>query len=184
MRRCECIEAHPAGTHRLLQPGRRGCPVLNFEVLQAMHISRYGKPSDAAAQFVQLYLQRETQLGATTLVHPVPARAAHVLTFQFGGPVDVRSYGADVTRTAETAPHRTTDAPTMPVACSGHCRDLRDCLSAIGNSSTVRITGRRDYRSGPRGARRAGRDSLRAHRSSWAMRAHFRNACKSPINSS
>ena len=68
-----------------------------------MHLSRSGTPSNAASQFVQLYLQREAQLGATVLIHPVPARSAHMLSFQFGGPVGVRFYGTDVTRIAETA---------------------------------------------------------------------------------
>lgn len=68
-----------------------------------MHVSRYAKASSATAQFVQLYLQRETQLGATELIHPVPARAAHMLSFQFGDPVYVRFYGTEITRTAETA---------------------------------------------------------------------------------
>ena len=68
-----------------------------------MHLSRSGKPSNAAGQFVQQYLQREAQLGATVLIHPVPARAAQMLSFQFGGPVGVRFYGMDVTRTAESA---------------------------------------------------------------------------------
>jgi AraC-like DNA-binding protein len=68
-----------------------------------MHLSRSGKASNAAAQFVQLYLQREAQLGPTALIHPVPARAAHMLSFQFGGPVGVRLYGTDIPRTAETA---------------------------------------------------------------------------------
>jgi AraC-like DNA-binding protein len=68
-----------------------------------VHISLSGKPSNAAADFVHLYVQREVQLGATVLIHPVPARAAHVLTFQFGGPVGVLYYGTDLMRTAETA---------------------------------------------------------------------------------
>ena len=68
-----------------------------------MHISRSGKPSNAAAQFVQLYLQREAQLGTTELIHPVPARAAYMLSFQFGGPVGVRFYGTNATRFAEPA---------------------------------------------------------------------------------
>jgi len=69
----------------------------------AVHISHFSKASNAAAQFVQFYLQREAQLGGTTLIHPVPARAAHMLSFQFGGPVEFRLYGADVARTAEAA---------------------------------------------------------------------------------
>lgn len=68
-----------------------------------MHISRSSKASNVAAQFVQIYLQREAHLGAATLIHPVPARAAHMLTFQFGGPVGVRLCGTDITRTAEPA---------------------------------------------------------------------------------
>src|ERR1022692_4129514 len=68
-----------------------------------MHISHFSKASKATARFVQFYLQRETRLGATTLIHPVPARAAHMLNFQFGGPVEVRLYGTEITRPAETA---------------------------------------------------------------------------------
>jgi len=68
-----------------------------------MHISHFSKASNAAAQFVQFYVQREAHLGATTLIHPVPARAAHVLSFQFGGPVEAHLYGEDRVRTCESA---------------------------------------------------------------------------------
>ncbi len=68
-----------------------------------MHISHFSKASRAAERFVQFYMQREAELGATTLIHPVPARAAPMLSFQFGGPVEVRLFGAGVTRAAETA---------------------------------------------------------------------------------
>jgi AraC-like DNA-binding protein len=68
-----------------------------------MHHSRSSNASKVATQFVQQYLQRETQLGTTDVIHPVPARAAHVLTFQFGGPVGARFYGTDIMRTVEAA---------------------------------------------------------------------------------
>jgi AraC-like DNA-binding protein len=68
-----------------------------------MHTSNVSKPSKAAARFIRFYIQREARLGAITLTNPVPARGTPMLSFQFGGPVEVRLYGTDVTRTAETA---------------------------------------------------------------------------------
>ena len=68
-----------------------------------MHSSRFSKSSMAASRYVRFYVQREAQLGAITLIHPVPARAAHMLDFEFGGPIEIRLSGADDTRTAETA---------------------------------------------------------------------------------
>jgi AraC-like DNA-binding protein len=52
---------------------------------------------------VRCYVQRTLRLGAATLVQPVPARASHVLDFEFGGPVEVRRLGTEVTRTAAPA---------------------------------------------------------------------------------
>jgi AraC-like DNA-binding protein len=67
-----------------------------------MHLSRFSESSKATKRYVRLYVQREAQLGLSTFVHPVPARSAHVLDFEFGGPIEIHTSGTDLTRTAET----------------------------------------------------------------------------------
>src|SRR5947209_8852382 len=68
-----------------------------------MHLSHFCNASKAAGRFVRFYVQREAQLGATNLIHPVPARAAHMLDFEFGDPIEIRSTDSEVTRMAEAA---------------------------------------------------------------------------------
>jgi AraC-like DNA-binding protein len=66
-----------------------------------MNVGQFSNPSTETQQYVRCYLQRTLQLGAATLVQPAPARAAHVLDFEFGGPIEIRRLGTDITRTAE-----------------------------------------------------------------------------------
>lgn len=68
-----------------------------------MHLSHFSKASKAAGRFVRFYVQREAQLGAITLIQPVPARAAQMLDFEFGDPIEIRPIGSEITRMAETA---------------------------------------------------------------------------------
>jgi AraC-like DNA-binding protein len=67
-----------------------------------MHLSRFSESSKATKRYVRLYVQREAQLGISTFMHPVPARSAHILDFEFGGPIEIHTSGTDLTRTAET----------------------------------------------------------------------------------
>ncbi len=67
-----------------------------------MHLSRFSESSKATKRYVRLYVQREAQLGISTFMHPVPARSAHLLDFEFGGPIEIHTSGTDLTRTAET----------------------------------------------------------------------------------
>jgi AraC-like DNA-binding protein len=69
----------------------------------AMNVSQFSHPSTETQPYVRCYVQRRLQLGASTFVQPVPARAAHVLDFEFGGPIEIRRLGTDITRTAEPA---------------------------------------------------------------------------------
>jgi AraC-like DNA-binding protein len=46
-------------------------------------------PALGLAQFVRFYVQRRVQIGGTFVAHPVPARAAPMIVFDFGDPVDV-----------------------------------------------------------------------------------------------
>jgi AraC-like DNA-binding protein len=68
-----------------------------------MNLSHFSKASPATSQYVRYYLQRTLQLGTSTFIQPVPARSAPVLDFEFGAPVEIRSLGTGVTRTAEPA---------------------------------------------------------------------------------
>jgi AraC-like DNA-binding protein len=70
---------------------------------KTMHLSRFSKSSAATREYIRCYVQREVQLGTCTFIQPVLARAAHVLDFEFGAPIEIRRLGTDVTRTAEPA---------------------------------------------------------------------------------
>lgn len=76
---------------------------LNAKIPKVMHLSRFSESSKATKRYVRLYVQREAQLGLSTFMHPVLARSAPVLDFEFGGPIEIHTSGADLTRTAETA---------------------------------------------------------------------------------
>jgi AraC-like DNA-binding protein len=65
--------------------------------------SLFSLPSQATNRYVRCYIQRELQLGTSSSIQPVPARAAHVLDFEFGAPIRICRLGTDVTRTAEPA---------------------------------------------------------------------------------
>jgi AraC-like DNA-binding protein len=61
---------------------------------------QFSRPSQAARRFVRFYAHRNHCLPAFTLVHPVTARAAHVLDFEFGGPIGIGSSGSAIIETA------------------------------------------------------------------------------------
>ena len=68
-----------------------------------MNVSQFSGSSTQTKRYVRCYVQRTLRLGASILIHPVPARAAHVLDFEFGGPIGICRLGTDITRTAEPA---------------------------------------------------------------------------------
>jgi AraC-like DNA-binding protein len=53
--------------------------------------SRFSSPAAGLERFVRFYVQREISIRGTPVIHPVPARAAPMIEFDFGDPVDVRS---------------------------------------------------------------------------------------------
>jgi AraC-like DNA-binding protein len=57
-----------------------------------MHRSRFCKPAPGLGQFVRFYVQREVQIRGAAIVHPVPARAAPLIEFNFGDPINVLYY--------------------------------------------------------------------------------------------
>jgi AraC-like DNA-binding protein len=54
-----------------------------------MHRIRFHRPTPALEQFIRFYVQREVRIRGTAVVHPVPARAAPLIEFDFGDPVNV-----------------------------------------------------------------------------------------------
>jgi AraC-like DNA-binding protein len=56
-----------------------------------MDSMQFSRPSQAARRFVRFYAHRNHCLPAFTLVHPVTARAAHVLDFEFGDTIGIGS---------------------------------------------------------------------------------------------
>ena len=53
-----------------------------------LHI-RFHRPTPSLKQFVRFYVQREVQIRGAAVVHPVPARAAPVIEFDFGDRITV-----------------------------------------------------------------------------------------------
>jgi AraC-like DNA-binding protein len=53
-----------------------------------LHI-RFHTPTPSLKQFVRFYVQREVQIRGAAVVHPVPARAAPVIEFDFGDRINV-----------------------------------------------------------------------------------------------
>jgi hypothetical protein len=68
-----------------------------------MHLSHFSKPSAGTRRYVRYYTQREAQLGTSTVMISVPARAAHLLDFEFGSPIESRAPDTDVIRRPDTA---------------------------------------------------------------------------------
>jgi AraC-like DNA-binding protein len=56
-----------------------------------LHI-RFHTPTPSLKQFVRFYVQREVQIRGAAVVHPVPARAAPVIEFDFGDRINVLDY--------------------------------------------------------------------------------------------
>ena len=67
-----------------------------------MHTIHFHKPSDATKRFIRFYAHRESNLGSSVLIHPVPARSEHVLDFQFGDKVQIHNLRDGVIRSAES----------------------------------------------------------------------------------
>lgn len=55
-----------------------------------MYRVRFSAPARGLETFVRFYCEREACIPFTTIVHPVPARAAPMLEFILGGPIAVR----------------------------------------------------------------------------------------------
>ncbi len=68
-----------------------------------MHPSRFFRPAPGLEQFVRFYVQREVQIRGAAVVHPVPARAAAIIEFDFGDSVDVLDYQQLAQRKSPTA---------------------------------------------------------------------------------
>lgn len=58
--------------------------------------SRFSSPAAGLERFVRFYVQREVRIRGTPVIHPVPARAAPMIEFDFGDPVDVLSFDKGV----------------------------------------------------------------------------------------
>jgi AraC-like DNA-binding protein len=54
--------------------------------------TRFHRPAPGLEPFVRFYVQREVQIRGPAVVHPVPARAAPLIEFDFGDPIDVLDY--------------------------------------------------------------------------------------------
>lgn len=68
-----------------------------------MHSIRLSNPAEGLQEYVRFYAHREGRLGKT-LVHPVPARAAHMIDFAFGDSFEIQRYDSPILEKA----HRTT----------------------------------------------------------------------------
>jgi hypothetical protein len=54
-----------------------------------MHSSEFLEPAPGLKTFVRFYVQREIRIPGAAILHPVPARAAPIIEFMFGDPINV-----------------------------------------------------------------------------------------------
>ena len=57
-----------------------------------MPLSQFSRPARCLEPFVRFYVQRDVQLGGATVVHPVPARPAPMIVFDFDDPTHILHY--------------------------------------------------------------------------------------------
>ncbi len=57
-----------------------------------MPLSQFSRPARCLEPFVRFYVQRDVRLGGATVVHPVPARPAPMIVFDFNDPTNVLHY--------------------------------------------------------------------------------------------
>jgi AraC-like DNA-binding protein len=70
---------------------RLAYPIVRDKLARAVLDTRFSSPAVGLEPFVRFYVQREVRIRGTPVIHPVPARAAPMLEFDFGDPVDVLS---------------------------------------------------------------------------------------------
>ena len=58
-----------------------------------MPISQFSKPAPCLEPFVRFYIQREVRILGATVIHPVPARPAPMIVFDFDDATEVLYYG-------------------------------------------------------------------------------------------
>jgi AraC-like DNA-binding protein len=57
-----------------------------------MPVSEFSRPTRCLEPFVRFYIQRNVRILGATVVHPVPARPAPMIVFDFSDPIDVLYY--------------------------------------------------------------------------------------------
>jgi AraC-like DNA-binding protein len=57
-----------------------------------MPLSQFSRPTRCLEPFVRFYVQRDVRLGGATVVHPVPARPAPMIVFDFNDPTNILRY--------------------------------------------------------------------------------------------
>ena len=69
-----------------------------------MHLSQFARPRPSLEPFLRFYVQREARIpGGATVVHPVPARPAPMIVFDFDDPTDVLVYAQRATKRSPLA---------------------------------------------------------------------------------
>jgi AraC-like DNA-binding protein len=58
-----------------------------------MPVSQFSRPARCLEPFVRFYIQRDVRILGATVIHPVPARPAPMIVFDFNDPTDVLYYG-------------------------------------------------------------------------------------------
>ena len=57
-----------------------------------MPLSQFSRPTRCLEPFVRFYIQRDVRLGGATVVHPVAARPAPMIVFDFNDPTNILHY--------------------------------------------------------------------------------------------
>jgi len=76
---------------------------LKYRNGETVHSIQFRKPSDATKRFIRFYAHRESNLGSSFLIHPVPARSEHVLDFEFADEIQIHDLRDGVKRSAKSA---------------------------------------------------------------------------------
>ncbi len=58
-----------------------------------MPVSQFSMPSRCLEPFVRFYIQRDVRIMGATVLHPVPARPAPMIVFDFSDPTQILRYG-------------------------------------------------------------------------------------------
>ncbi|RXH56168.1 hypothetical protein [Granulicella sibirica] len=68
-----------------------------------MPVSQFARPDACLESFIRFFIQRDGRIVGTTVVHPVPARPAPMIVFDFNDPTNILYYAKKSTSRSPSA---------------------------------------------------------------------------------